>query len=364
MPQLLHLDHIEDTIFDGNYIQAFDVLAAVADRLMGDRKIKGLHVSEKFDGAPAIVFGLHPETKRYFVGTKSVFNKRIQKIAYDGADIAKFYGDKPELALKLNMVRETLTDHYPDGVYQADIMWTPDSIKIDNTGIHFNPNTITYHQTLDHKDAVAISSKGLGLCVHTKYVGDVLSEMDAHPITKMDLEMFRLYNIDCFYIDPNVDMNSVLVLDQDWKDYVNGLMTKLDSLEQRNIARVALAHTLPNAKNLRVFVNYCIRIGEYSPSVEMYETFLINRNEESMLETVSDNRKHFETVFHIHRMMNEIKLMILRVLNGANQFITTVGVDVVRGEGYVVNYYGSTYKFVDRLEFSRLNFMNKRFEKA
>jgi len=364
MPQLLHLDHVEDIIFDGNYIQAFDILAALADRLMGDKTIKGLRVTEKFDGAPAVVFGRNPDNGRYFVGTKSVFNKRIPKIAYNNEDIVEHYGCKPELALKLKMLRETLTDHYPDGVYQADIMWTPDSINIDKGGIHFNPNTITYHQTIDHPDAPSISSKGLGLCVHTKYIGQTLPEMDAVPIDKMDIAMFNMFNVDAFYIDPYMNMNKIVILDQDWKDHMNGMMTHLDGMDQRNTARMALSRIHANAKNLRIFINYCIRIGEYAPCVEMYEQFLDNRDEHTLLANVAANHEAFETVFNIHRMMTEIKLMLLHAMHGANQFITTVGKDVIHGEGYVVNYYGSTYKLVNRLEFSRLNFMNKRFEKA
>lgn len=365
MPHLLHLEHVEDMIFDGNYIQAYDVLSALSDRLMGDKSVKGLKLSEKFDGAPAVVFGINPENGKYFVGTKSVFNKRLPKIAYTSEDIHKFYGDKPELEQKLKMLREVLQDNYPVGVWQGDFMWTPDSITIDQVGIHFTPNTVTYHQTLDHPTAPSMSSKGIGMCLHTKYVnGKTLSEMLATPVDYMDLNLFRMFNTDCYFIDPSINLDLVVVIDEDWKEHVNSIMNHLDAPDVRNTARAAFAITVDHAKHLRMFVNYCIRIGEVDPGLEMYEIFLNNRGEDEMLENLIKNRDAFAIVFDIHHMMSVVKRMIVGALQIANQYITSVDSNLVKGEGYVVDYYGSMYKLVDRLEFSRLNFMNKRFEKA
>ena len=46
-----------------------------------------MKVSVKWDGAPAIVFGTNPANGKFFVGTKSVFNKRQVKINYTNEDI-------------------------------------------------------------------------------------------------------------------------------------------------------------------------------------------------------------------------------------------------------------------------------------
>ena len=60
--QLKHIEHPEDTILTGN-LSAINWFT-----------IQG-KVSLKIDGCPAIVWGTNPENDKFFVGTKSVFNK-------------------------------------------------------------------------------------------------------------------------------------------------------------------------------------------------------------------------------------------------------------------------------------------------
>lgn len=76
-----HLEHLEDLIFTGRK----ETLDAVWFALNKPE------LSVKWDGAPAIVFGTNPANGKFFVGTKSVFNKHKIKICYDQADIDKFY---------------------------------------------------------------------------------------------------------------------------------------------------------------------------------------------------------------------------------------------------------------------------------
>ena len=71
-----HLEHPEDNLFNGG--DPHEVL---------DSLITFESVSTKWDGAPAVIFG-HNEGK-WFVGTKSVFNKKKVKINYNPADIAR-----------------------------------------------------------------------------------------------------------------------------------------------------------------------------------------------------------------------------------------------------------------------------------
>ena len=62
----LHLEHPEDTILTGDL--------SVLDAFTADN-----HYSVKIDGSPAIVWGTNPENGKFFVGTKSVFNKKNQR---------------------------------------------------------------------------------------------------------------------------------------------------------------------------------------------------------------------------------------------------------------------------------------------
>lgn len=71
-----HLEHPEDLILLGTDPNE------VLDHLFMVHKL-----TTKWDGAPSIVFGNN--NGKFFVGTKSVFNKKKIKINYSVADIVK-----------------------------------------------------------------------------------------------------------------------------------------------------------------------------------------------------------------------------------------------------------------------------------
>ena len=75
---------------EDGYRQARSVLVDLLSHLQGKSKRK-IGTTVKWDGAPAIFAGIHPETKRFFVGTKSIFNKE-PKINYDEQDVEINHG--------------------------------------------------------------------------------------------------------------------------------------------------------------------------------------------------------------------------------------------------------------------------------
>ena len=76
----LHIEHPEDTILTGDL--------SVLDAFQSEN-----HYSVKIDGSPAIVWGTDPENGKFFVGTKSVFNKRTPKVNYSIQDIERNHPD-------------------------------------------------------------------------------------------------------------------------------------------------------------------------------------------------------------------------------------------------------------------------------
>ena len=117
---LLHIEHIEDTVLNGN-LSALELLET------------GSNLSAKIDGSPSIVWGQDPADNLFFVGTKSVFNKRLVKRCKSYGDIDNWYsGD-------LHEILTTCFRNLPnDGnIYQGDFIgFGGDS--------EYNPNTITY----------------------------------------------------------------------------------------------------------------------------------------------------------------------------------------------------------------------------
>ena len=93
--QLKHIEHPEDTILTG------DLSAINWFTLQGK-------VSLKIDGCPAIVWGTNPENGKFFVGTKSVFNKVKKMICHSHEEIDILYKDKKDLADKLHKCFDNL----------------------------------------------------------------------------------------------------------------------------------------------------------------------------------------------------------------------------------------------------------------
>ena len=73
----LHLEHLEDEILNfgvGGGRGAINFLQSLRDMLSGSSK-GSVNMTVKWDGAPAIFCGKHPETGQFFVAKKSLFNK-------------------------------------------------------------------------------------------------------------------------------------------------------------------------------------------------------------------------------------------------------------------------------------------------
>ena len=75
----LHITHPEDLVFDGK--DAVRDVISVFRSAFNDYNQEVNVITTKYDGAPAIVFGTDVNNKRFFVGTKSVHNKKIKKIS-------------------------------------------------------------------------------------------------------------------------------------------------------------------------------------------------------------------------------------------------------------------------------------------
>ena len=182
-----HLEHLEDDIinngFDGGK-NAIAFLESLKDMLAGNSKGK-LNVTTKWDGAPAIVCGPSPENGKFFVGTKSVFNK-TPKVNYTIQDIRNNH-DGPVA----NILRECL--EYLSGIgmkeiLQGDLMFTSSCKKTttykDGSGkseqmISFQPNTIVYMVPENTPFGKKIARSKLGIVFHTTYKGSSFDKMKA-----------------------------------------------------------------------------------------------------------------------------------------------------------------------------------------
>jgi len=136
---LTHIEHPEDTILTGD-LSALDCMGSSGN------------LSAKIDGSPAVVWGNDPTDGRFFVGTKSVFNKRKPKLmkSYDDID-ANYKGE-------LNEILTACFRWLPSrdkSIYQGDFIGFGGS----NT---WTPNTLTY--TLP-----TVADEQIIIAPHTEY---------------------------------------------------------------------------------------------------------------------------------------------------------------------------------------------------
>lgn len=168
-----HLEHLEDEILnrgsDGGK-DVIDLLQSAGDYLSG--KSTTLGITTKWDGAPAIVCGTDPQTGKFFVGTKSVFNKTNPKACFNVSDIDRWYTGA--LANKLKTCLKFLPQLNITGIVQGDLLYTDDLGTGTVSGsrvLTFTPNTITYTVPIGSELAEQILRARLGIVFHTTYVG-------------------------------------------------------------------------------------------------------------------------------------------------------------------------------------------------
>ena len=116
-----HLEHPEDSILTGDL--------SVLDWFSESDSI----ISTKMDGAPAIVWGRNPANGKFFVGTKSVFNKVKIKINHSHGEIDQNHQGK--VARILHAAFDCLPR--TTSIIQGDFLGFGGSDT-------YRPNTITY----------------------------------------------------------------------------------------------------------------------------------------------------------------------------------------------------------------------------
>ena len=176
-----HLEHLEDDIINRGSEggrNAVNFLKATRNMLAG-RTSKGVNYTVKWDGAPAIICGVNPENGKFFVGTKSVFNK-TPKINYTVSDIRRNHSGV--VADKLTVCLNELSKLKIKSILQGDLLFTNDksSATIDGEDmITFTPNTITYAIPKNSNLGSKVARAKMGIVFHTTYTGKNMQSLTA-----------------------------------------------------------------------------------------------------------------------------------------------------------------------------------------
>ena len=383
-----HLEHLEDDIINRGSQggqNAINFLKSIRNMLAGSSN-KKVNMTVKWDGAPAIICGTNPENGKFFVGTKSVFNKN-PKINYTNADIRKNHSG--ELATKLSIALRELSRLGIKGVLQGDFLFAQSDLKkIDMDGdamISFTPNTITYAVPVASTIGRQIARAKMGIVFHTKYTGKTLDSMTAGFGTVRG-RATNVFLASAGYRDVSgsakLTRSELTQFNAKLRMAEGSLLKAAPLLDEMSKSS---ADGLSVGFRLKTFFNHYIRntqghMAKVRQLVDMFREYYVNivQAEIDARKTTAGKQKYKDILKkntqYIDRNKNALVMAIAShvTLQNAKNFLinkmseiqsvghflrTSTGYRVTSPEGYVaVDRIAGAVKLVDRLEFSRANF--------
>ena len=389
----VHLEHLEDLIFNKGYAGAEEALNYIDSlrHMLAEGTGATTKLTVKWDGSPAIICGIDPEDGKFFVGTKAVFSKGEPKRAKSVKQIQQWYGEQPELTEILTNALKYLSKLGIGGVVQGDLLFTPGKVtrvEVNNEECYvFTPNTITYAVPVNSHLGERIANAKLGIIFHTTYTGgDTIDDMTAQ---------FGV-NVASF-----TQTRDVWFDDATYKDYTG--LASLTPSENLKIEKylAATAKTMQKigpqrfdiilqdkefSRMVKPFINKQIRAGSQAiEPTQFLQQFTAHYNDEMMKgvedptsrvaqnrvakikakeQWIADNSNNLVGILATYKRVIELKGMLLRKLQqveGIGTFQkTNDGYKVTTPEGFVaIGHDGGAVKLVDRLTFSRTNFLSK-----
>jgi len=385
--QLKHLEHLEDEMLNYGVEGCMAAVSFLKElrKMLGHQESSGF-MQTKWDGAPSVICGTHPETGLFFVGTKSVFNKTEPKVCYSDETVDAWY--EGDLAEKLKYSLKYFSELDIQGVVQGDLLFTTDLKKETINGeqlFTFRPNTITYAIPVNHPIGKAAQRAKIGVVFHTHYIGDELATMQARAGAKVK------GSNDALVVQNDTPMDRVGFSRTEMTKFDNYItkierMCKIcgDFLDEL----VGATGTTGDAKfhiasYLKQFFNNEIKnarsIGNIDESLYDLANFYHEKmsKELAKIKTAAnltkkrnlvyqsenylvDNVYKFKAMLTLYKELQAVKQMVIDKLDHLEEFRTFVqtekGYKVTTPEGYVLHKDGSMIKFVNRLEFAYNNF--------
>ena len=293
-----HIEHPEDSILSGDL------------RVLRWFTEDG-NISVKIDGSPAIVWGTNPATKKFFVGTKSVFNKKLIKINHSHKEI-----DKNHTGFVAKVLHACF-DNLPKSkkVYQGDFIgFGGDYI--------YRPNTITYRFDKIIKQNIIIAP-------HTLYhVKQDLRDAVAVPIHKLPISRYKTR---VKFVRPLAEIHNDNESIRSKCNFARQMATLCEFPTKSSVIH-----------NIKKQLNACIREG-------LEVTDLIQ-------EGIAITNKVDVNVIRLWKLVESIKLELFHYILVEDSIGCEIAGHDVDHEGYVLENKFGTFKIVDREVFSYHNF--------
>jgi hypothetical protein len=369
--KLVHIEHLEDhPINDGS--KGFEHAVGALDQAH-QHIIAGAHDSSltmKHDGSPSIVYGTHPETGKFFVASKSAFNK-TPKINYTPEDIVKNHGHAPGLVEKLTHALHHLPKITPpQGVFQGDVLFSGKDKEKENGKVKFKPNTITYSTDENSDDGKKIKKAKFGIYNHTEYVGSDAKSMKAN--YSPDLSNFKNHP-DVYHRPPGHDTSKIKMSGAQHLEYAKHVKVAQD-IHDKHGDYIYDSVSGPIKDHVKTYINSTVDTQEM-PSVKGLQDHLEKKYTKeidkkktdagkkkyqdelvSMIKHTKLHKQNLENVFKVHHHLQQAKNVLVNVLSQhTGDLEHEIKGQKVKPEGFVINHQGKLSKFNDRNEFNRLN---------
>ena len=385
----VHLEHIEDEIINRGVAggrDAINFLRSLRDMLAGHSQTK-VNVTTKWDGAPAIFCGINPDNGKFFVGTKSVFNKNA-KLNYTEDDIDENHPGEG-LNEKLKVALAYLPKLGIKGVLQGDMMFTKGDIRKQNIDgemyATFQPNTIVYAVPAESKLAKSMMAAQLGVVFHTSYTGRTMEDMRA----SFNIDIGRLqitkdvWFRDASFTDASGSATFTATETKEITQLLSQAGRTFQIINSMVLNRISASDVY--STYIKTFWNTKIREGKGVTNPAQHTKEMIKWIEDKLNKAIQEAKKEdtkqkriteknqvmrffrgssqdLTNMFTFMNLLIDAKLMIIRKLEtikGIGTFIRTEdGFRVTAPEGFVAvdSLKGNAMKLVDRLEFSQANF--------
>jgi hypothetical protein len=385
----VHLEHIEDEVLNGGVAgvrSAINFLQSLRNMLAGHAESK-VNITTKWDGAPAIFCGVNPENGKFFVGTKSIFNKNA-KLNYTDNDIDENHPTEG-LNNKLKYALEHLSKLGIKGILQGDMMFTRGDLKketIDGESyITFQPNTIVYAVPTSSKLAQSMMAAQIGVVFHTTYSGKTMEDMKAtFNVNLGGLKTTKnVWYRDASFTDASGSATFTEAETKQISRILSQAGTLFQSIPALTLNRISASDVL--LTYIKTFNNSKVREGKKITDTRSHTIELIKYVESQLNKKIQevkrqDSKKKYisektevmrffraaaptlKSIFDLMNLLVDAKLMIVRKLETIRSIGTFVRTDdgfrITAPEGFVAvdRLKGNAVKLIDRMEFSQANF--------
>jgi hypothetical protein len=381
--ELKHIHHAEDRpLMHGHagFEHAHEALMKAHAHMTSGAKSSNLTM--KYDGSPSLVFGHHPSNGKFFVATKSAFNKN-PKINHTEKDIDRNHGHAPGLAKTLKHALKHLPKVTPKtGVYQGDLMHHAETkhlhegfiVEAKDSKVSFTPNTITYTPK-SKEDAAKVKRSKVGIVVHHKYSDDMKS---ASP--HVDHENFKEHP-DVHIHGAEHDTSKVTHSAENEKKFQKHMAAAReihDTHGHKMYGAIHLNHS-GESGHLATYINHTVRHDEV-PSVKGFKEHLHRehgkkiakvsteksktekaKQRDSELSHVEKNKSQYSNLFAMHHHLHQAKNALVNSLEThEGKYEHHINGKKSKPEGFVVHHDNEPTKLVNRAEFAKQNLLKVR----